>query len=98
MSNNNVIFDDDDIEAPGFKYKCSPHEYYTNDRADFQRHLMDPSLTHIEIISNGICFYCHQRLDADMLERVQTRHFMTGKATHKACREKMYEEIVNGTV
>lgn len=95
MSINSVSFTEGGDEESDKKFKCSNHKYYTNDRAQYEKHLMDPSLKHIEQISNGTCFYCGDRLDADALEGVQYRHHITGKATHKKCREKMYQEIID---
>lgn len=92
------VEEDDDIEAPEFKYKCSNHKYYTNDRVEFEKHLMDPNFSHLEILKRATCFYCGQQLDADELEGVQTRHARTGKATHKECRKKMYEDLANDNV
>lgn len=96
MSSNKVSFTEEEgEEGTGFKYKCSNHKYYSNDRAEYEAHLMDASLSHIEQISNGKCFYCGGRLDADSNEGVEHRHFANGMATHKNCRYKMYQEIVN---
>lgn len=78
------------------KFKCYVHEYYTDDIVDYERHLCDPKLSHVEIISNGKCFHCGDVLNADEKEGVEHRHFVAGQATHKECRKKLAEELNAG--
>jgi hypothetical protein len=95
MTTNQVSFSDNEIEAPGYKYKCSVHKHYTNDLVTHQKHLMDKNLSHIEIVNNSTCFYCGERLDAAAEEGIQSRHYFTGKGTHKKCRDAMYKDIIH---
>lgn len=88
-------FLEEEEEAPGFKYKCTPHKFYTNDRAEMQLHMLDKKLSHIEIIRNDTCFHCGEKLDADKEEGIQYRHRITGKSVHKDCRKKLHDELVN---
>lgn len=75
------------------KFKCYNHGFYTDDIIDFENHLCDPKLSHIEIISNGKCYECNGILNADINEGIEHRHYVAGMGMHKKCRQKMVDGL-----
>lgn len=76
------------------KFKCGTHDFYTDNPVEMDNHMRDKNFKHYVVITNGTCFHCGDVLNCNQSEGVEYRHFIEGKATHKKCRQEMYNDVI----